>query len=76
MRTYSCEFCENSFTRLQDYMVHYHTEHLGRVDLRRTVSCWSCAGQVHTDDDSCPWCGWVRTPAHIHGTQHIKEESK
>lgn len=74
MRKHTCEFCASTFKRLGEYMVHYHKVHEGKVDIRRTVACWSCAGQVHPDAPTCQACGWVRTPMHIHGTQHINNQ--
>jgi hypothetical protein len=76
MSNRTCEHCADTFSKLTDYMIHYHQQHLGRVDIRRTLSCWACAGQIHPDAETCK-CGWVRTDAHKYGTQNTnKGETK
>lgn len=72
MAKHRCEYCGDNFPRLTDYMIHYHREHEGKVDLRRTVSCWSCAGQIHPDANQCGNCGWVRVDQHKYGTQKVE----
>jgi uncharacterized C2H2 Zn-finger protein len=79
MRTHNCQWCDQTFVRLTEYQAHFVKVHLHNpnTDMRRTVSCWACAGQIHLDMTHCPHCGWERTEMHIKGTQHTnKEEQK
>lgn len=71
MAKHNCDWCDQTFDRLNDKMIHYTKLHLGKVDIRRTISCWACAAQIHPDHTHCGQCGWERTQAHIKGTQNV-----
>lgn len=72
MSKHECPYCEEKFVRLNDKLIHFHKTHLDNgTDMRRPVSCWSCAKQVHVDATHCSHCGWERSEAHKKGAQNV-----
>lgn len=72
MKKHECPYCDQSFARLNDKLIHFHQEHLHKdTDMRRNVSCWSCAKPIHMDHTHCSHCGWKRSEAHKKGTQNV-----
>jgi hypothetical protein len=74
MAKYKCDWCDHKTDRLNDKLTHFTQVHLNdpNTDMRRTVSCWACAAQIHPDAEACGSCGWVRIEQHKKGTQHCE----